>query len=78
MDDYREKLKGLSPTEVLDQIRRLEATVVELQRQQWRKITPIQREKFIINLQKGEPLKDAFVELYFVVGDTELKVMPDN
>src|SRR5208337_2211878 len=36
IDEYREKLKGLSPVEASEQVR-LEEAVKELQKQQWRK-----------------------------------------
>jgi hypothetical protein len=66
-----DRLKGMSPSEALDQIRRLEAMVVELQRERWRTITPTQRDKFVSSLQNIGVLQNSIIEILVIGGDVE-------
>ena len=68
LDEYREKLKGLSPTEASDQLRELKITVQELQERQWRQITAEQRQRFRDTLQGERP---EIWRIYCVMADSE-------
>lgn len=68
IEEYRKKLKGLSPTEASDQLRELKITVQELQRQQWRQITAEQRQRFRDALQGERP---EIWRIYCVMADSE-------
>jgi hypothetical protein len=70
IDDYREKLRGLSPTEALEQVRRLETAVSQLQKRQWRQINSVQRARFL-EILRNMKLDNNFIELFVVTGDAE-------
>jgi hypothetical protein len=71
IEEYREKLKGLSPAEASEQVQRLERAVTELQKQQWRKITEVQHLKFVKDLRTAPLQRQAVLEVFVVSADAE-------